>query len=170
MNISSFLQGANESLPYLYYVPGYGYGQSSLNPYNPYIPGAGIGAEGSFVAPPQYYALPSYESSAVLPAYQPVVQSRSNNMANGVTDTFSDKGLSGNQAHGQNAKHNLLSNIHRSSRAVADSSSTERNTLAGASDGSRANNGPFKQPVPSYNSGSFPSQSAAQVFNVRLIY
>ncbi|CAJ2650145.1 unnamed protein product [Trifolium pratense] len=38
----------DESFPYVYYTPSYGFAQSPYNPYNPYIPGAMVGVDGSF--------------------------------------------------------------------------------------------------------------------------
>ncbi|KAK9136625.1 hypothetical protein Sjap_007219 [Stephania japonica] len=67
-----------ESLPYVYYTPTYGYGQSPYNPYNPYIPGAIVGVDGPFVGMQQYYTGSTYQhpSQTYLPlVVQPTIDS-----------------------------------------------------------------------------------------------
>ncbi|KAK6160942.1 hypothetical protein DH2020_004323 [Rehmannia glutinosa] len=119
----------NESLPYVYYNPSYGYGQYPYNPYNPYIPGAMIGVDGPIVAPQQYYAVPSYENSVSSPAYVPVVlQSRPDTVANRIADSFIDNAVSANKADGRVAKHNLPSNAPNSSLTAVGDASGRRNS------------------------------------------
>ncbi|KAI3469231.1 hypothetical protein Pfo_025894 [Paulownia fortunei] len=159
---------ANESLPYVYYTPSYGYGPSPYNPYNPYIPGAMIGVDGSIVTPQQYYAIPSYENSVSSPAYVPVVlQSRPETVANGIADSFIDNTVSVNRVDGLVAKHNLPSNAPNSSLTAVGDASSRRNSYARVSEGGRANSGSGKQPVPSITSGSFMSQASSQSSQVR---
>lgn len=137
---------ANENLPYVYYTPGYGYGQSPYNPYNPYIPGAMIGVDGSIVAPQQYYAIPSYENPISSPAYMPVVlQSRPENLANGIGDSA----VSVNKVDGLVAKYNLPSNTPNLSLTPLGDTSGQRNSYARMSQGGGATTGPGKQPLPS---------------------
>lgn len=85
------MQGTQtESLPYVYYTPGYGYAQSPYNPYNPYIPGAVMAADGSYVATQQYY-MPSYENGTSSPAYYPmVVQPGMETYTSGTMDQYYD--------------------------------------------------------------------------------
>lgn len=71
------LQGAqNESFPYVYYTPTYGYAESPYNPYNPYMHGAFIRVNGQFIGDQaqQYYSFPHYQNVASSsPAYAPIV-------------------------------------------------------------------------------------------------
>lgn len=85
-----FVGTQTESLPYVYYTPGYGYAQSPYNPYNPYIPGAVMAADGSYVATQQYY-MPSYENGTSSPAYYSmVVQPGLETYTSGTTDQYYD--------------------------------------------------------------------------------
>ncbi|KAG8370582.1 hypothetical protein BUALT_Bualt14G0132100 [Buddleja alternifolia] len=155
-----YIGAANESLPYVYYDPNYGYTQSPYNPYNPYIPGAVMGVDGSFVAPQQYYTLPSYENQVSSPAYVPVVlQSR--------PDTIANTALPLNQVDGLVAKSSFPSNYPNSSQTVAGNASNRKSSFAKVSDGSKTNTGSTKQPVPSMASGSFTSQASSQIHRVR---
>ncbi|PIN19454.1 putative high-glucose-regulated protein [Handroanthus impetiginosus] len=166
-----FTGAANENLPFVYYTPSYGYGQSPYNPYNPYIPGAVIGVDGSVAAPQQYYALPSYESSVSSPAYVPVVvQSRPDTVVNGIAESFIDNAVPVNKIDGIVAKPNLpsKSNASNASLTAVGDASSRRNSLARVSEGSRANSGPGKQPAPSVMSGSFTSQAALQTSQVKV--
>ncbi|KAL3812232.1 hypothetical protein ACJIZ3_013500 [Penstemon smallii] len=155
---------ANETLPYVYYTPGYGYTQSPYNPYNPYIPGAMMGVDGSFITPQQYYALPSYENPVTSSAYVPMVlQPRPDSIANGIADSFVENGSSVNQINGHVAKHNIPSNFPNSSQPAVGNASSRRNSFARVSEGT----GSGKQTLPSSNSGSFPSQASSQVVLAR---
>lgn len=155
---------ANESLPYVYYTPSYGYGESPYNPYNPYIPGAMIGLDGSIVAPPQYYALPSFENSVSPPAYVPLVlPSRLDTVASGMTDSFIENAVSVNKVDGSVAKYNLPSNAPNFSPAPVRDASSRRNSFASVPEGVRANTGSGKQPVPSMTSSSFMSPESSQI-------
>ncbi|KAL0414867.1 UNVERIFIED_CONTAM: YTH domain-containing protein ECT2 [Sesamum radiatum] len=155
---------ANESLPYVYYTPSYGYGESPYNPYNPYIPGAMIGLDGSIVAPPQYYALPSFENSVSPPAYVPLVlQARPDTVASGMADSFIENAVSVNKVDGSVAKYNLPSNAPNLSPAPARDASSRRNSFVSVPEGGRANTGSGKQPVPSVTSSSFMSPESSQI-------
>ncbi|KAK9161799.1 hypothetical protein Syun_008140 [Stephania yunnanensis] len=94
-----------ESLPYVYYTPTYGYGQSPYNPYNPYIPGAIVGVDGPFVGMQQYYTGSTYQhpSQTYLPL---VVQPTIDNIPNGgVESHLSSAGpSSGNGPTGPGSK------------------------------------------------------------------
>lgn len=154
---------ANENLPFVYYTPSYGYGQSPFNPYNPYIPGAMIGVDGSVGAGQQGYALPLYDNSISLPSYVPVVlQSRPDTVGNVVGNSM-DNVASVDSVEGFVAKHSLRSTTSNSSVTVVGETVGQRNSLARVSEGVRANTGCGKQPVPSMTSGRFPSQASAQI-------
>ncbi|CAL9109998.1 unnamed protein product [Musa acuminata var. zebrina] len=62
-----------ESLPYVYYSPGYVYAQSPFNQYTSYVPGAVTGLDGSFLGTQQYLSSPSYQPPISSPAYIPVI-------------------------------------------------------------------------------------------------
>ncbi|XP_074561440.1 YTH domain-containing protein ECT4-like isoform X2 [Curcuma longa] len=59
-----------ESMPYMYYNPGYGYSQIPYNQYTSYAPSSVAGLDGQFVGV-QPYLNPSYQISS--PSYVPVV-------------------------------------------------------------------------------------------------
>ncbi|KAL2464511.1 evolutionarily conserved C-terminal region 7 [Forsythia ovata] len=152
-------QGApNESLPYVYYTPGYGYAQSPYNPYNPYIPGAMVGVGGSFGGAQQYYTIPSYENPVSSPAYIPMI-------ANSTTDLFVDNVASDNRADGPALKHNLSSKSPKYSPTPLGSASSQANSVIQLSEGTRANAGSSKQPMThgSATSRSFPSSASSQI-------
>ncbi|KAL6548175.1 YT521-B-like domain [Orobanche gracilis] len=158
----------NESLPYVYYNPGYEYGQYSYNPYNPYIPGAMIGVDGPIVTPQQYYAVPSYENSVSSSAYVPVVfQSRADTIANRVSDSYIDNGMSVNKVDGLVAKHNLRSIAPNTSINAAQDASVRINSSAMAFEGGRANTGSGKQLGPSTTSNRLRSKPSSQISQVR---
>ncbi|KAH6757934.1 hypothetical protein C2S52_023172 [Perilla frutescens var. hirtella] len=159
---------ANEGMPYVYYSPNYGYGQSPYNPYNPYIPGAVIGADGSIISPQQYYALPSYENPVTSAAYLPVVfQPRSDAVANGIVDSFIDTSGSVNKADGLGSKRNLALNTPNSSLTAVGDASNRRNSFAKMSEGGRVNITTGKQHLPSITSGGITSQAASQIPQIR---
>ncbi|XP_042430859.1 YTH domain-containing protein ECT4-like isoform X1 [Zingiber officinale] len=60
-----------ESMPYMYYNPGYGYSQIPYNQYTSYVPGPVAGLDGQFVGVQPYLNIPSYQISS--PSYVPVV-------------------------------------------------------------------------------------------------
>lgn len=136
----------NESSPFVYYSPSYGYGQSPYNPYNPYIPGAVIGADGSIISPQQYYAAPPYDNSISSTAYGPtVLQPRPDAVANGIIDPYIDSAVSVNKVDGLVPKHNLHMNTPNSSLATVGDASNRRNSVTRVSEGGRANAGSGKQ-------------------------
>ncbi|KAL6532512.1 isoform X1 [Orobanche gracilis] len=158
----------NESLPYVYYAPGYEYGQYSYNPYNPYIPGAMIGVDGPIVTPQQYYAVPSYENYVSSSAYVPVVfQSRADTIANRVSDSYIDNGMSVNKVDSLVAKHNLRSVAPNSSINAVRDASVRTNSSGMVFEGGRANTGSGKQPGPSTTSDRLKSQPSSQISQVR---
>ncbi|KAI3459177.1 hypothetical protein Pfo_015840 [Paulownia fortunei] len=163
-----YTAATNESLPYVYYTPNYGYGQSPYNPYNPYIPGAMIGVDGSFVAPQQYYTFPSYENPISSPAYVPMVlQSRPDITTNGIANSLVDNAVSVSKIDGRVAKHNVSSRSPNFSQNAVGYMSSQRNSFARVSEGSRSNAGSGKQPFPSISSDSFTSRSSPQIIRAR---
>lgn len=161
---------ANESMPFVYYSPGYGYGQSPYNPYNPYIPGAMIGADGSIISPQQFYAIPSYENSVTSAAYVPVVLQPRPDAVAGIVDSCIDTAVSVNKVDGLVPKHNLNLNTPNSSLTAVGDASSRRNSFARVSEGGRANIGSGKQHLPSINSGSITSQAPSQISQVIVYY
>ncbi|XP_073275990.1 uncharacterized protein [Primulina huaijiensis] len=160
--------GANESLPYAYYTPSYGYEQSPYNPYNPYIPGAIIGMDGSYVTPQQYYSLSSYETPVSSPAYVPmVIQSRHDIMANGMTDSYAYNATSVNQVDGPPFKYNLFSSNSNSSQPLPGGSDTRRNSHVKSSEGSRPIDGSSTRPVTGIDSASFSGHGSSQIRRAR---
>ncbi|EYU26196.1 hypothetical protein ABFS82_07G001400 [Erythranthe guttata] len=154
----------NENLPYVYYNPSYGYGQSPYNPYNPYIPGAMIGLDGSIVAPQQYYAIPSYENPISSPSYVPVVlQSRPESRANGIGDSFVDNAVSVSKVDGLVSRYNLPPNTPNSSLARLGDNSSRRNSSARMSEGGGANTGSVKQHWPNVTSVNFTNRASSQI-------
>ncbi|XWS38891.1 hypothetical protein CRYUN_Cryun18bG0002000 [Craigia yunnanensis] len=100
-----------ETLPYVYYTPGYGYAQSPYNPYNPYIPCAVMG-DGSFVGAQQYYTVPPYQNPVSPTAYVPVVI-QPDGIPNSSTESlFNTRALIANRPDRpdeRGVKHNLAS-------------------------------------------------------------
>ncbi|XP_050372048.1 YTH domain-containing protein ECT3-like [Argentina anserina] len=141
----------NESFPYVYYPPGYGYAQTSYNPYNPYIPGAMIGVDGQ-----QYYTIPSYQNSVSSPSYVPFVQP--DVIPNNSPDSFYDTGTSINRTGGRGLKYNLNS----ASGAFPNTPKTSSNQISPLTrllERPRDNVGPNKQAAThgSISSGRFPN-------------
>ncbi|URE34387.1 YT521-B-like domain [Musa troglodytarum] len=62
-----------ESLPYVYYSPGYVYAQSPFNQYTSYVPGAVTGLDGSILGTQHYLSSPSYQPPISSPACIPVI-------------------------------------------------------------------------------------------------
>ncbi|KAL0388933.1 UNVERIFIED_CONTAM: YTH domain-containing protein ECT2 [Sesamum radiatum] len=122
------------------------------------------GLDGSIVAPPQYYALPSFENSVSPPAYVPLVlPSRPDTVASGMADSFIENAVSVNKVDGSVAKYNLPSNAPNFSPAPVRDASSRRNSFASVPEGGRANTGSGKQPVPSITSSSFMSPESSQI-------
>ncbi|XP_073136572.1 uncharacterized protein [Henckelia pumila] len=160
--------GANESLPFAYYTPSYGYEQSPYNPYNPYIPGAIIGMDGSYVTPQQYYNLSSYETPVSSPAYVPVViQPRHDIMGNGMTDSYAYNTTSVNQVDGPPVKYSLFSSNSNSSQSLPGGSASRRNSLVKSSEGSRSIDGSSRQPVTGVASAGFSGHGSSQIRRAR---
>ncbi|CAI9779709.1 unnamed protein product [Fraxinus pennsylvanica] len=154
----------NESLPYVYYIPGYGYAQSSYNPYNPYIPGAMVGVDGSFVGAQQYYTMPSYENPVSSPAYIPMI-------ANSTTDPFVHNDSSANRADGPALEHNPFSKSPKFSPTPLGTASSPINSVIRLSEETKiANAGSSKQPMTheGVTSRSFPSSASSQIPQERL--
>ena len=133
-------QGAqNESFPYIYYTPSYGFAQSPYNPYNPYIPGAMIGVDGSFGGAEQYYSLPNYQNTISSPAYIPVVQP--DNFPNSSVDSSFDTSASVSRPDGKGLKHKFNSASGSFTRNSSKSLSNPTSSLARISEGPRDNTG-----------------------------
>ncbi|XP_027369139.1 YTH domain-containing protein ECT4-like isoform X2 [Abrus precatorius] len=98
----------NESFPYVYYTPSYGFAQSPYNPYNPYIPGAMVGVDGPFGGAQQYYSLPNYQNPVSSPAYIPLVV-QPNNIPDSSVDSLFDTSASVSRPDGRGLKHKFNS-------------------------------------------------------------
>ncbi|KAM5568604.1 hypothetical protein ABKV19_016250 [Rosa sericea] len=142
----------NESLPYVYYTPGYGYAQTSYNPYNPYIPGAMIGVDGQ-----QYYTVPPYQNSVSSPAYVPFV-AQPDVIPNSSPDSLYDTGTSINRPGGRGLKYNLNSAAGAFPNTPKPSSN-QMSPLTRLLERPRGNVGPSKPAVThgSVSSGRFPN-------------
>ncbi|KAG6726215.1 hypothetical protein I3843_02G058500 [Carya illinoinensis] len=156
----------NESSPYVYYTPSYGYTQSPYNPYNPYIPGAMIGVESQFVGAQQYYTLPPYQNTVSSPAYVPFIV-QPDIVPSTSADSY-DTGESMNRPEGRSLKHNSLATGALPRNSVK-SISNQSNSLARVSESPRANVGPSKQSAihGTASAGSFapPSSHVLEVRN-----
>ncbi|KAI4344730.1 hypothetical protein L6164_011922 [Bauhinia variegata] len=130
----------NESMPYVYYTPSYGYAQSPYNPYNPYIPGAMIGGDGPFGGAQQYYSLPNYQNPVSSPAYIPLVVQPDNFPDNSV-DSFFDSGASVSRPDGRGMKHKYTTPSGAFTRSSSKPLSNQTSSLARVSEGPRANAG-----------------------------
>lgn len=157
----------NESLPYVYYTPTYGYAQSPYNPYNPYIPGAMIGVDGPFVGAQQYYSVSPYQNAVSSPAFIPVVL-QPDMIPNSSSDSLIDIGASTNRAEGRGSKHNFNSTSGAFSNSMKPTSHT-KNSLTMMSDVSKSNVGTSKQASMngSVSTGGFPSSASSHVFQGR---
>ncbi|OMO53418.1 hypothetical protein CCACVL1_28656 [Corchorus capsularis] len=122
-----------ETLPYVYYTPGYGYAQSPYNPYNPYIPGAVMG-DGSFIGAQHFYTVPPYQNPMSPSAYVPVLF-QSDGIRNSPTDSADARASIANRPDGRGAKHNLASASAAYSRNNSKSVSNHTDTLTRVLDG-----------------------------------
>lgn len=152
----------NENLPYVYYTPSYGLGDSPFNPYNPYIPGAVLGVDGPLLGTQPYYTVPPCPSSASSSGYYPVlVQSGPDIVAGSATDTMSNAAPSTmNLVNGSTAKR-----THSSSPAAfsmnSKAASSQTHALTGAPQGSKFSTGTSKRPMSNRSSGPIGSVHGA---------
>ena len=161
------MQGAqNESLPYVYYTPTYGYAQSPYNPYNPYIPGAMIGVDGPFVGAQQYYPVSPYQNAASSPAYIPVVL-QPDMIPSSSPESLMDTGASAFRPEGRGSKHSFNSTSGAFSNSTKPTS-TMKNSLTSISEGSKSSVGPSKQAATNkgVSIGSYPSPASSHVLQV----
>ncbi|KAG5023723.1 YTH domain-containing family protein 2 [Glycine max] len=125
----------NESFPYIYYTPSYGFAQSPYNPYNPYIPGAMIGVDGSFGGAEQYYSLPNYQNPISSHAYIPLVQP--DNFPNSSVDSLFDTRASVSRPDGKGLKPKFNSASVSFTRNSSKSLSNPTSSLPRISEGPR---------------------------------
>jgi hypothetical protein len=124
----------DESFPYVYYTPSYGFAQSPYNPYNPYIPGAMIGVDGSFGGAQQYYSLPDYQTTVSSPSYVPLVQ------PDNFLDSYVDSSAYGSRPDGRGSKHKFNSASGGAfTRNSSKPLSNQTSSLARVPEGTRAN-------------------------------
>ncbi|KAL9259922.1 YTH domain-containing protein [Drosera capensis] len=114
-----------ESLPYVYYTPNYGYGETSYNPYNPYIPDALIGHDGTYLGTQSYYTLSPYQNSPSSSQYP----------SNAI------KGIDGG------GKQKLPSSFKTFPQNHSKPASNQRHPVPRMLDGSRVNSGTSKLPL-----------------------
>ncbi|PNX94216.1 YTH domain family protein [Trifolium pratense] len=123
----------DESFPYVYYTPSYGFAQSPYNPYNPYIPGAMVGVDGSFGGAQQYYSIPDYQSPISSPSYIPLVQ------PDNFLDSYVDSSAYGSRPDGRGSKHKFNSASGAFTRNSSKPLSNQTSSLARVPEGTRAN-------------------------------
>ncbi|KAJ7955301.1 YTH domain family protein 2 [Quillaja saponaria] len=156
----------NESMPYVYYTPSYGYAQSPYNPYNPYIPGAMIGVDGPFLGAQQYYTIPPYQNPASSAAYTPLV-AQPDIVSNSHTGSLFNVGAS-SRPDRRNLKHDFSSASGAFSRNSSKPVSNHLNSLLRVSEGPRANIG-GKQHVTngSVSPGGFLNPASSHILQGR---
>ncbi|KAI4335047.1 hypothetical protein L6164_013730 [Bauhinia variegata] len=130
----------NESMPYVYYTPSYGYAQSPYNPYNPYIPGAMIGGDGPFGGAQQYYTLPNYQNPVSSPAYIPLVV-QPDTIPDSSVDSLFNNSASVSRPDGRGLKHKQTTASGAFTRNSSKPLSNQTSSLARVSEGPRANAG-----------------------------
>ncbi|KAK9725362.1 hypothetical protein RND81_05G138800 [Saponaria officinalis] len=157
--VVSLAQGAQtENVPYVYYAPNYGYGESPFNPYNPYIPGAMIGVDGSCVGTQQYYVSP-YADPVSSAGYYPVMVQSGTNVPTSSTNTISDVGPS--TTHRVNTLSSKRTHSSTPASSVGQSKATSQTSLLkGASQVSKPNSATTKRPLSSRANGSSGSASS----------
>lgn len=127
----------DESFPYVYYTPNYGFAQSPYNPYNPYIPGAMIGVDGSFGGEQQYYSLPNYQNPISSPTSIPFVQP--DNFHHSSVDSLYDNSASVDRLDGRGSKHKFNSASAAFTRSSSKPSSNQTSSFLRVPEGPRAN-------------------------------
>ncbi|KAK7264767.1 hypothetical protein RJT34_32377 [Clitoria ternatea] len=128
----------NESFPYVYYTPSYGFAQSPYNPYNPYIPGAMIGVDDPFGGAQQYYSLPNYQNPVSSPTYIPFVV-QPENFPDSAVDSLFDTSASISRPDGRGSKHKFNSASAAFTRNSSKPLSNPTSSLARVSEGLRDN-------------------------------
>ncbi|KAL8161902.1 hypothetical protein V2J09_013391 [Rumex salicifolius] len=156
--------GQSDNLPYVYYTPTYGYGESPFNPYNPYIPGAMIGVDGSYVGT-QYYALSPYQNSVSSSSYFPVpVQTKPEAAASSSVDPLFDTASVRNRVTSESKRLQSSSSVPFTKNATKAGTSHSQ-SLMKISEGSRANSGTSHRSNVYRNNGAgnqVPSSSVPQ--------
>ncbi|KAJ1418690.1 YTH domain [Sesbania bispinosa] len=143
----------DESFPYVYYTPNYGFAQSPYNPFNPYIPGAMIGVDGPFGGAQQYYSIPNYQNPVSSPAYIPLVV-QPDNFPDSSIDSLFDNSASVSRPDGRGSKHKFNSASGAFTRNSSKPLSNQTSSLARVSEGRRANAGGKKDLTNGSVSGS----------------
>ncbi|KAF4364863.1 hypothetical protein G4B88_025582 [Cannabis sativa] len=155
----------NESFPYVYYTPTYGYAQTPYNPYNPYIPGAVMGVDGSFAGAQQYYSVSPYHQNPTSTAYFPVVL-QSDMIPSNTPESTVDTGAS-NRSDVRGSKHNFNSTSGAFSNSTK-STSNMKNSLTIISEGQKSSVGPSKHATSKGVSNSnYPSPASSHVLQGR---
>ncbi|XP_061360261.1 YTH domain-containing protein ECT4-like [Gastrolobium bilobum] len=157
----------NESFPYVYYTPNYGFAQSPYNPYNPYIPGAMIGVDGPFGGAQQYYPFPNYQNPVSSPSYVPLVV-QPDNFPDSSVDSLFDTSASVSRPDGRGLKHKFNPASGAFTRNSSKPLSNQTSSLARVSEGPRANAGVKKDLTNGSVSGSgFLNSASAPVHQAR---
>ncbi|MED6211677.1 YT521-B-like domain containing protein [Stylosanthes scabra] len=130
----------NESFPYVYYTPSYGYAESPYNPYNPYIPGAMMGVDGSFGGAQHYYSLPNYQNAVSSAGYIPFVVPP-DNFPDSFVDSLIDTSASVSKPDGRGFKHKYNSVSGAFTKNSSKQLSNQASSLARVLEGPRANAG-----------------------------
>ncbi|GAB2294186.1 YT521-B-like domain [Dionaea muscipula] len=136
----------SEILPYLYYTPSYGYGESPYNPYNPCIPGALIGLDGTYVGTQPYYTVPPYSASS--PSYYPAAQNRADFLGSSSMEALMDAVPSAvNKGMSVGGKHKLSSASVPFPQNSSKPASNQIQLISRVSEGSRVTSGASKRPI-----------------------
>ncbi|XP_020230198.1 YTH domain-containing protein ECT2 [Cajanus cajan] len=163
-----FTGAQNESLPYVYYTPSYGFAQSPYNPYNPYIPGAMIGVDGTFGGAQQYYSLPNYQNPISSP-YIPLV-AQADNFPDSSVDSLFDTSASVSRPDGRGLKHKFNSASGAFTKNSSKSLSNPTSSLARISERPRDNAGVKKDVTSGSVSGrGFLNLASSPVHQARTI-
>ncbi|XP_021752686.1 YTH domain-containing family protein 1-like isoform X1 [Chenopodium quinoa] len=152
----------SENLPYVYYTPSYGMGDTPFNPYNPYIPGAMVGVDGQLLGTQPYYAVSPYPNSASSSGYFPVLVQSGHDAASSATDTMLNVAPSTmNRSNGSTVKRTHSSSPAAFSMNSSKAASSQTHALTGASQGSKISTGTSKRPMSNRSGGSIGSVHGA---------
>lgn len=136
-----------ENLPYVYYAPSYGYGQSPFNPYNPYIPGAVFGPDGNFMGSQQFFINSQYQDCVPSSNYTHTDESGvcCPEVSNNQTEyEAANKSASLNKPSSHFPKHNLSSSSPPYTMVASEPPLSRPMNLKKVTDGAREYGRPFQ--------------------------
>ncbi|KNA13151.1 hypothetical protein SOVF_119220 isoform B [Spinacia oleracea] len=152
-----------ENLPFVYYTPSYGMGDTPFNPYNPYIPGAMLGVDGPLLGTQPYYPVSPYPNSVSSSGYFPVfVQPGTDTVTSSATETMPNVAPSAmSRTNGSTAKRTHSSSPVAFSMNSSKAASSQTHARTGASQGSIISTGTSKRPMANRSNGSIGSVHGA---------